>query len=422
MQRKFALLALCAGFCSAQPTELSPDLLLLARIKTRMEATLRRQPNYTCVQQVERSQRLAPRQRFELVDMLRLEVALVNGKELFAWPGSKKFEDTELRKMVAGGAIGNGNFALHARAVFLSNAPVFTFRGEEKLDGRRALRFDFSVSLLNSGYHIRVNDREAIVAYHGSFWADPETADVQRLIVDADELPSTLGLSRATDRMDYARIPIGAGDFLLPAASELTMIDLNGNENRNRTTFTGCRQYSGESVLSFEEPKAEEVAAAPAAPEPVPEQLPGGLVAEVQLETAIDSGKAMVGDPVQAVLERPIRQKHRILVPRGTTLAGRIVRFERHSEDSLLDIEFTEAKSVSSRWNLLARIEDIRLPGFTWALDRFEKSALARNNIQLGVVTMKGSRIHLPKGVRMTLRTQDAARGMPDSPKAQESQ
>src|SRR5947209_5979022 len=208
MQRTFVLLALCAAGCFAQEAELSPDLLLLARIKTNMESTLRRQPNYTCVQQVERSQRLAPRQRFELVDMLRLEVALVNGKELFAWPGSKKFEDTELRHMVSGGAIGNGNFALHARAVFMSNAPVFTFRGEETLDGRRAFRFDFAVSLLNSGYHIRVNDREAIVAYHGSFWADPETADVKRLVVDAEDLPPLLGLSRATDRMDYSRIAI----------------------------------------------------------------------------------------------------------------------------------------------------------------------------------------------------------------------
>jgi hypothetical protein len=410
MQRKFELLALCgAGYCLAQPAELSPDLLLLAKIKTNMEATLRRQPDYTCVQQVERSQRLAPRQRFELVDMLRLEVALVNGKELFAWPGSKKFEDTELRHMVSGGAIGNGNFALHARAVFMSNAPVFTFRGEETVGGRRAVRFDFSVSLLNSGYHIRVNDREAIVAYRGSFWADPETADVIRLVVDADDLPPTLGLSRATDRMDYTRIPIGSGDFLLPAASELTMTDLNGNENRNRTRFNACRQYTGESVLSFAEPQTEEIAAAPAQPESAPEELPGGLVAEVRLETDIDSRKAMVGDPVEAVLEHPIQRKHRVFMPRGTTLAGRIVRFERRSGENLLDIQFTEARSVSSHWILLARVEDIR-------------TAFSKNGAELGVVTMKGERIHLPKGVHMTLRTEEATHSEPERPKAQESQ
>jgi hypothetical protein len=373
-----------------------------------MEATLRRQPDYTCVQQVERSQRLAPRQRFELVDMLRLEVALVNGKELFAWPGSKKFEDTELRHMVSGGAIGNGDFALHARAVFMSNAPVFTFRGQETVDGHHLVRFDFSVSLLNSGYHIRVNDREAIVAYHGSFWANPETADVSRLVIDADDLPPILELSRATDRMDYARVPIGSGDFLLPAASELAMIDLNGNENRNRTRFASCRQYTGESVLSFAEPQAEETAAAPAQPESAPEQLPGGLVAEVRLETDIDSRKAMVGDRVEAVLEHPIQRKHQMFMPRGTTLAGRIVRFERRSGENLLDIQFTEARSVSSRWNLSARIEDIR-------------TAFSQNGAKLGVVTMKGGHIHLPKGVHMTLRTEDTARSEPDRPKAQES-
>jgi hypothetical protein len=420
MQRKFVLLALCAaGCCWAQQTELSPDLLLLTRIKTNMESTLRRQPNYTCVQQVERSQRLSPRQRFELVDMLRIEVALVDGKELFAWPGSKKFEDTELSRMVSGGAIGNGNFALHARAVFMSNGPVFTFRGADTVDGRRAVRFDFSVSLLNSGYHIRVNDREAIVAYHGSFWADPETADAIRLLVVADDLPPTLGLSRATDRMDYARIAIGGSDFLLPAASELTMIDLNRNENRNRTRFTSCRQYMGESVLSFAEPQPEETAAAPTAAESRPEELPGGLAADVRLATEIDSDKAMVGDPVEAVLEHPIKHKHQVLMPQGTTLAGRIVRFERRRDDSLLDIEFTEAKSVSSRWDLLARVEEIHVFSFGWGGD---KSAVPRNSATPGAVTMKGGRIHLAKGVRMTLRTEDTVRGEADRPKAQEKQ
>jgi hypothetical protein len=416
----FALLGLCAAACCAQPTDISPDLLLLTRIKTNMASTLRKQPNYTCVQQIERSQRRLPRQRFELVDMLRLEVALVGGKELFAWPGSKKFEDTELRQLVSGGAIGNGNFALHAHAVFMSNGPVFTYRGEENLDGRKTARFDFAISLLNSGYHIRVNNREAIVAYHGSFWADAETGDVQRLVVDADDLPATLGLSRAIDRMDYARVRIGGGDFLLPSGSELTMIDLNGNENRNRTRFTGCRQYTGESVLSFAETPRDEIAAAPVPSEPEPEQLPGGLVAEIRLETEIDSNKAMVGDPVEAVLEHPIRSKHKLLVPGGAKLAGRIIRLEHSHGDSVLDIEFTEATAAHSRWNLLARIEKVHLPGFGTP-ERFDQPAFAGPNAPSGPINLRGSRIHLPRGVHMTLRTQDTRRDAPPAT-TQESQ
>ncbi len=47
---------------------------------------------------------------------------------------------------------------------------------------------------------------------------------------------------------------IGDADFLLPESSELIMVDTLGTENRNRTRFSGCRQYAGESVVSFGDP------------------------------------------------------------------------------------------------------------------------------------------------------------------------
>ena len=418
MRRKYLLFVFCAAVCPAQTPDLSPDLILLSKIKTQMAATLRKQPDYTCVQQIERSRRVIPRQRFELVDMLRLEVALVDGHELFAWPGSKKFEDKELRHMVSGGAIGNGNFALHARAVFMGSGPVFTARGQEKVDGRGALRFDFKVSLLNSGYTIRVGDREAVVAYHGSFWADPGNGDLFVYRSTPRICPTHLGLSVASDRMDYSRIRIGASDFLLPSASELTMIDLNGNESRNRTRFTSCRQYTGESVLSFADPAPETAAAAPV-DEP-PQELRGGLYPDIRLDTDIDSEKAAVGDRVEATLDQPLRYKHKLLMPRGATLSGRIVRMDHRHGDHMLELKFTEANAEHSHWNLIARVSEIRTPGFALTPERFEKSLSAKMGLQLGTIYMRGNRIHLPRGVRMTLRTENMGEG--GSAPAQENQ
>src|SRR5947209_13623252 len=67
--------------------DLSPELLLLARIKVKMAENLDHLPNYTCEQTIERSRRRAPSRKFELLDTVRLEVALVEGKELYGWPG-----------------------------------------------------------------------------------------------------------------------------------------------------------------------------------------------------------------------------------------------------------------------------------------------------------------------------------------------
>src|SRR3954463_4528219 len=82
----------------------------LPRVGNKMIANLARLPNYTCLQTIERKVRHPSSRRTELVDMVRLEVALVDGKELFSWPGAGHFEDKEIGQLVSGGAIGNGSF------------------------------------------------------------------------------------------------------------------------------------------------------------------------------------------------------------------------------------------------------------------------------------------------------------------------
>jgi hypothetical protein len=227
---------------------------LLSRIRGHSIANLERQPNYTCRETVERSHRLNSTHKFQWLDTVRLEVALVNGKEMFGWPGANKFEDMDVRNFVSQGAIGNGNFALHARAVFRGQGVRFEDRGDGSTANRPWVRFTFQVPLARSGYTLRVGEHKAIVGYHGSFDADPASLDLERIDVIADDIPLELGLSRAEDRVEYARTEIGSGDFLLPSSSELTMVNLDASENRNQVRFESCRQFTGESVLTFDDP------------------------------------------------------------------------------------------------------------------------------------------------------------------------
>src|SRR5207244_2388962 len=120
---------------------LRPESLMLARIRVHMSDNLQRQPNYTCLETVERTALLKGSKK-PLLDTLRLEVALVDGKELFAWPGAAKFEDKELREIVATGTIGNGNFAIFARVVFMGVNGGFVPRGRETINGRSLVRYD----------------------------------------------------------------------------------------------------------------------------------------------------------------------------------------------------------------------------------------------------------------------------------------
>jgi hypothetical protein len=319
-------------------TGLPPDLLLLAKIKVRAEQTLTKQPNYTCLETIERSRRRPSSKRFELIDALRLEVALVDGREMFAWPGQKQFQNTELRKLISEGAIGNGSFALHARAVFLTHAPTFTYKGEEDLDGLHLHRFDFKVPQLLSGYTLRVGEAEGITGYHGTFWARTDNLDLHRLQVIADSIPPHLPLRAAGDQTEYKRFRIGESDFLLPSAGEMTLTDLDGTENRNRITFSGCRQYAGESVVSFDEP-ATEGTTLPAITKGEG-QLPPGAQFSLSLVTPVDSQNAIVGQPVEAKLSGNIKRNKQVVIPKGAAIRGRLVKLERRGNFFIVGLEF----------------------------------------------------------------------------------
>jgi hypothetical protein len=400
---------------SAQP--LAPEIILLGRIKAKAAENLQRLPNYTCTQTIERSHRNGKSRRFEPLDTLRLEVALVEGRELFAWPGAGKFEEKGIGEIVgAGGAIGNGSFALHARSIFLSRWPRFTYFGETNLYGRRAIRYDYHVPQMLSGYQIRVGPNEAFVEYHGSFWVEADTLDLIRLEVHADTPPPNLNLTEASDTTEYQRARIGGGDFLLPQSSELLMIDLLGNASRNRTYFSGCRQYAGESKLSFPEPSSDVAAPAPA-PQATPIRLPPGLTVDVRLQTPIQSGRSATGDLVTALVGRDVKNHGEIVAPKGAVLTGRITRLEKRKADQdyyIVGLEFSTIEFDHRSGEFRASLQDSGLAqnsrigaGRGPARRQMMDEDLPDVSPKAGsVFVVRSSHVSLPRGHAMVWRTQ----------------
>lgn len=406
----FLALSLTLLLWQAQKDALPADLDLLSRIKIKTAENLSRLPNYTCLETIERSQHLPASRKFEPVDTVRLEVALVEGKEAFGWPGGDKISETEITNLV-GGTIGNGFFGLFLKSVFGGSGPTFGYVGDTTLDDRRAIKFDYFVSLLNSGYHLRVPPREALVAYHGSFWVEPETLDLRRLELIADAIPPYLGISAAASAMDYARVEIGGSEFLLPRSSELNMTDLSGVEKRNWTRFTACRQFTGESVLSF----GDVPASAPEAQSPAARaiELPKEFEADFSLETPIDSATSAVGDVVKAKLQREIRVQRQAVIPKGAELAGRISRLERSDHTYLLDIALGSIDSDGRRASLTGRENEVSIQVsseiFRAGTGMAPQAAHNRADAALTMITMPAriptGKFKLGAGSRVTLRS-----------------
>lgn len=125
--------------------------------------------------------------------------------------------------------------------------------------------------------------------------------------------------------MRYERQPIGESTFLLPKSSEMTLEDFEGTQSRNVIAFSRCRQYAGESTLSFDEAPAED-AAVKAAAETI--ALPGGLSVSIELLTRVQFPGNAIGDEIEGRVARAVKRKGEVLAPKGALVKGNIALLE----------------------------------------------------------------------------------------------
>ena len=325
---------LCATLASAQD---SPDLL--AKIKSTVEENLDRLPNYTCTETIRQSATPRSIGRVMLLESYRVEVAFVDGTELFGWPGTAKIDEPEIGKLVSGSS-GNGYFGLLTDNIFSNPAVTFQNVGPVELDGKHAIRYDYRVPKNSNAYHITTDLGSASVGFHGSFWVTAATLDLIRVTVIVDNPPVVLGVASTESILDFERQTIGSSSFVLPHGAELTVVETDGVENRSRLSFAACHQFVGESVLKFDDPALE--AAKPAAKLPaVLVTLPDDFTVDFNVDTPIDSATAASGDSVHATLRENVLSNGRIVAPKGAGISGRIAHLAMRGDLYYLEFVLT---------------------------------------------------------------------------------
>jgi hypothetical protein len=402
------LLLCCAA---AYAADLTKEDILLARVRHHMGQMLSRLPNYTCTQTIERLEKRAPSKRIQLLDVLRLEVALVNGRELYKWPGSGEFRDGDLRDMITGGATGTGQFAGFAQNVFLGGTARYTYAGEEMKDNLRLVRWNYVVPQNLSRFSLRVGDQEAIVGFHGSFWIDRDTLDAKRLEVHADEIPPQLRLTSTATAVEYARSQIGTGEFLLPSMSEMEMVDLQGGSSVNRARFAGCRQYTGESTITFDEPV--NIQSSNSEPRRVVD-APAGMSLDLALETPIREETTAIGDPITMMLKKDVKQGGSVIAPKGAIGHGRVSFLRRQTigryTGYIVGLELLALEFENTRLRISADLEQISSAGIPSPAEQlFRQGAAASAEtgqpIPPAAFFKQGYSLFIDKGTRMYWRT-----------------
>ena len=111
------------------------------------------------------------------------------------------------------------------------------------------------------------------------------------------------------------------------------------DQSLNRTTFSGCHQFTGESKLIFDDPA---VNASPSSQGPArPLEMPPGLTLSIALAEFIDPAKDAAGDVVKGILKKPLTlPASGTTIPKGTALNGRICQLLQLFGEDETTVEF----------------------------------------------------------------------------------
>ncbi len=336
-------LSLLLGAISGQATQPPPSPSdLLQRVRSRLLADMGRQSRYTCAQNIVRrfyrSDSKQSRTCTEFIarqaarkhdppltswDHLQLDVAIADNREIHSWPGAPKFAEDEIRGLVGNqGPFGSGDFAAFVVGVFGGPASV-KFESRHSVEGHTLFEYTFAVAESASNYRIADSGGIAATAYSGSFLLDPQTEDLVQLTVRTAELPEATYACQAVSEIEYERIGIHGHDVLAPRETVLRTIYRDGTEAAGVTSYSGCHEYTGTSVLRFD---ITDLGTAAAAPPPAASPVPSGLFFDCRIVTPIDS-ETPAGRPIEALLSAPLRgQDGAILAPIGARIRGRLVR------------------------------------------------------------------------------------------------
>jgi hypothetical protein len=323
-----------------------PNQLLL-EIRRKVAQSISHLPNYLCTEIVERqtfqpdflvharkasscekilasdakSHKLAS--MLATSDRLRLDVALGGGKEMYSWVGEGRFDDRSLSEIVKQGTTSTGAFGSFLHAIFVSDSAIFTFKGESAAAGQRVLEYAFEVPLTRSGYMVSNETVTRLTSYTGTFTVNAKTLDLLRLEIRTDPLPPELDICQSTTTLDYTKVRMSAADVLLPSVVDVRMVASDGHESHNRTLFSGCHQFLGESRLIFDDAPATGTPTAAAASAAL--NLSAGLKVSVALAQSVDPATAAAGDPATGRLTGPLKDPTSgLTIPKGAKVNGRI--------------------------------------------------------------------------------------------------
>ena len=132
-----------------------------------------------------------------------------------------------------------------------SSAAAFSWKGWDQVRGRSAAVFDYAVDKAHSRLSLSLSDvAHAVVAYHGSIYADPSTGAVWRVTNAITDIPAEVQTKSIATTIEYDETAIGGATYLLPVEARVTLF--TGSRNlRNEIEFRNYRKFEADSTIIY---------------------------------------------------------------------------------------------------------------------------------------------------------------------------
>ena len=230
------------------------DAEILAEARTAAASFTAGLPNFLVQQATTRYFSAGIPVSWQTIDVVTADVACVNGKEDYRNVQINGISTN--RPPERSGTWSTGEFSTTLEDVLspITNAQFKRRRGDDKIAGRPAVVYDYTVAQANSHWTmVSPDERRYNPAYDGAIWIDKETRRVLRIEQRTSSIPQDFPLNRAESVVEYAFARIEQRSYLLPATSEnIGCMRGSGTCSRNAIVFRNYRKFEAESVVTFD--------------------------------------------------------------------------------------------------------------------------------------------------------------------------
>jgi len=253
--------------------------------------------------------------KLDAADRLRVAVSIHGEREIYSWTGAAPYRHG-VEDILQSGPIGAGAFAAHLLDIFRNPSVLFRLMGERS----DALEYGFRVPIEASRFVVAARNRWLPAGYTGSVHIDKDSLDLRQVHFETNELPPETLLCEDATTLDFPPRQAAGSRWFLPSRSVSHDIMRDTTETDRSATLSDCREPDPSPSSRNSRP------------DPIGAPPPPDLKIWLELAAPIDTDVAAAGDPVEAIVAEPVfadRRTKEPLIPRGATVAGRIVRMRR---------------------------------------------------------------------------------------------